>query len=195
MRPGHSSTASRPPNNSKQLRIRIGPESSQRRSAAISKLYASLSQSFAAPIGILTVGQHRTRCLWWDTTGAHQRGYHLRGGVRDLARVGNGTTVGTMEAFTRDVPSHCHPHRRSNIRNSLFRLEFSSTSVSTHRVHSAPTASVSEADGIQFMRRPEYQWQRSVRTDTAHPIALPEAVASPADNESTRRRKSTGRGP
>ena len=28
---------------------------------------------------------------------------------------------------------------------------------------------------------------------TAHPIALPEAVASPANDESTRRRKSTGR--
>ena len=53
-------------------------------------------------------------------------------------------------------------------------------------MHSDPTASVSEADGIQFMRRPEYQWRRTVRTDTAHRIALPEAVASPANDESTR---------
>ena len=59
-------------------------------------------------------------------------------------------------------------------------------------MHSDPTASVSEADGIQFMRRLEYQWRRTVRMDSAHRIALPEADVGRANDESTRRRKSTG---
>ena len=59
-------------------------------------------------------------------------------------------------------------------------------------MHSAPTASVLEADGVQFMRRPEYQWRRTVRTDTAHRMALPDAGSGLANNESTRWRKSKG---